>query len=266
MKFNNIDPESQMLLDLNKFIHHDNKMFEYHIKHIKLVRRYALIINKLLNAHIDEKKLSFIALAHDLFKERSLDPNKSVSWRGIEIPQDTNRYVRQNLDILEEYDLDDYFNSDMQYHALSAGIFIIKEFNIKDKEILYPIFFHSCPIISVYETLSQRIRTMVDIIMLSDKLSSNYLRINLRKVEVRIDLDQVVFGSSGYEFNYTLGLFIARLISQGKSEETQSKIATDYYFNRLCDMNPIISNDYSIKMLGGAKIWQPRKSQILMRR
>ncbi len=266
MKINNFDSECKMLLNLNKFIHHNNKMFDYHMKHITLVRRYALINNRLLNAHIDERKLSFIALAHDLFKERSLDPNKMITWRGIKIPQDTNRYVRSNLNILEDYDLDDYFNTDVQYHALSAGIFIIKEFNIKDTEILYPIFFHSCPIISVYQKLSKRIQTMVDIIMLSDKLSSNYLRINFRQVEVRIDLDQAVFGPSGYEFNYTLGLFIARLISQGNSKETQSKISTEYYYNKLCEMNPLISKDYSIKKLGGAKIWPKRKSPVLMRR
>ena len=54
----------------------------------------------------------------------------------------------------------------------------------------------------VYEKLDKKIQTMIDITMLADKLSSNYLRINFRKVDVRIDLDQVVFGLSGNEFNY----------------------------------------------------------------
>lgn len=77
--------------------------------------------------------------------------------------------------------------------------------------------FHSCPIMSIYSTLNYRTRTMVDIISLSDKLSSNYLRINYKeKNEVSIDLDLAVFGADGKEFNYTLGLLIARLISQGK--------------------------------------------------
>lgn len=259
-----IDTDNTMLLDLNEFIHHKNKMYKYHMMHIKYVRRYALIINKRLNAHLDPKKLSYIALSHDLFKERSLNPRKTRIWRGHEIPQDTTRYVRSNLDILEEFGLDEYFNTDIQYHALSAGLFLYKEFGIRDKEILYPVFFHSCPIISIYEQLDPRIRTMIDVIMLADKLSSNYLRINLRGVPVKTDLDQLVFGSSGSEFNYTLGLFIARLIGQGKSEETQSKISTDYYFNRLCEMNPLIDKKHSIQKLGGAKIWQRRKSQALM--
>ena len=209
---NIINLENKMLLDLNVFIHHNNKMFDYHMKHINLVKDYAIIINKKLNSHLNIRKLSYIALSHDLFKERSLDPSKTVIWEGHDIPQDTNRYVRSNLDILEEYELDEYFNSSIQYHALSAGIFLIKEFGITDKEILYPVMFHSCPIISIYEKLDLRTRNMIDIIMLADKLSSNYLRINYRETEVRVDLDQAVFGSNGREFNYSLGLYLARLI------------------------------------------------------
>ena len=104
---------------------------------------------------------------------------------------------------------------------------------------------------------------MVDIMMLSDKLSSNYLKINMRGMEVRIDLDQLVFGSSGKEFNYTMGLFAARLIGQGKSEEAQSSITTEYYFKRLKDSNPLISEEFSLKDLGGARKWPKRKSQVL---
>lgn len=266
MRFNNeTDLESKMLLDLNTFIHGKNKMFEYHISHIQLVKKYAILLNRKLNAKLSTRKLSYISLAHDLFKERSLDPKLTdVVWRGYNIPQDTNRYVRSNLSILEEYGLDEYFNSSIQYHSLSAGLFLIKEFNIRDKEILYPIMFHSCPIIPIYENLSPRIKTMTDIIMLADKLSSNYLRINQRKLEVRIDLDQVVFGTTGREFNYSLGLYIARLIAQGKSEEKQSLLSTDHYYKRLCEMNPFISNNCNIKKLGGAKIWPERKSQVWM--
>lgn len=261
---NDFDLESKMLLELNKFIHSENKMFGYHMKHIQLVRKYAFLLNKKLDAHVPSRKLSYIALSHDLFKERSLDQSKDdkISWRGHNIPQDTNRYVRTHLDVLEEYGLDEFFNSDIQYHALASGIFLRTEFGITDKEILYPVFFHSCPIISVYEKLSPRLRKIIDITMLSDKLSSNYLRINYKKCEVRIDLDQAVFGSSGKEFNYTLGLFLARLIGQGKSDEKQSNISTEYFYKRLCDSNPIISKNYNIKKLGGNDIWPERRSQV----
>lgn len=263
---NDLNPECKMLIDLNTFIHGENKMFDYHMKHIRLVSKYALLLNKKLGGRIPNRKLSYIALSHDIFKERSLNQEKDgvVSWRGCNIPQDTNRYVRMNLHVLEEYGLDEYFNTDVQFHSLAAGIFLRTEFGITDKEILYPVFFHSCPIIPVYEKLSQRLRTMIDIIMLADKLSSNYLRINYRQSLVRIDLDQAVFGANGMEFNYTLGLFMARLIGQGKSEEKQSNLSTEFYYKRLCDQNPIISKNYNIKKLGGNGVWPKRKSQALM--
>lgn len=257
--------ENKILLSLNAFIHQGTTLFDYHMNHINTARKYAMIINKKLGGIIDNRKLEYVTLAHDLFKERSLDESKIfVKWKGHEIPQDTNRYVRLNLNILEEYGLDDYFNTDIQLHPLAAGIFLYKEFGIKDKEILYPVMFHSCPIIPVYETLTPRERLMIDIMVLSDKLSSNYLKINMRNIEVRVDLDQLVFGNNGREFNYTMGLFVARLIGQGKSEEEQSVITTDYYFKRLCESNPFIQDKYSFKDLGGAKLW-PKRLGVLSR-
>lgn len=265
MKYTNngYDIESQALLNLNRFIHGENSRFKYHMKHVQLVRRYAFLLNKRTNAHLSERKLSYIALAHDLFKERSLDPERSedVIWNGHVIPQDTTKYVRSNLEVLEEYGLDEYFNSDMQYHALSAGIFLHKELGIRDEEILYPVFFHSCQIIPVYANLTDRIKKSVDIIMLADKLSSNWLRINYRGTEVRVDLDQVVFGSDGRELNYTLGLYLARIIAQGKSTEPCSVGATAYYLERLQKMNPLLAKNCSIKKLGGAEVWPKRNSQ-----
>lgn len=260
----NLDLESKMLLDLNTCIHKENKLFDYHMKHIRLVRRYAMVLNHRLNSHISTEKLSYIALSHDIFKERSLDLTKdgTIDWNGHNIPQDTTRYVRTNLHVLEEYGLDEYFNTDVQYHALAAGIFLRTEFGITDEEILYPVFFHSCPIIPVYEKLSEKLRMIIDVTMLADKLSSNYLRINYRNSSVRIDLDQTVFGTTGNEFNYTLGLFMSRLIGQGKSNEAQSTLSTEYFYKRLCDQNPIISKNYNIKRLGGNELWPRRKSQV----
>lgn len=259
---NDFGIEEDMLLELNSFIHGNNEMYAYHMEHIKLVRKYAFLLNSRTHAELSNRKLGYIALAHDLFKERSLDPSKpDMTWKGHTIPQDTTKYVRMNLDVLEKFGLDEYFNTDMQYHALAAGIFLYLEFGIQDPEILYPVFFHSCQIISVYETLPLRIKKAVDIIMLADKLSSNWLRINMREVNVRIDLDLAVFGSDGYEFNYTLGLYLARIISQGKSIEKESQTATKYYFERLRQMNPMVPKHYSIKKLGGAEIWPKRKSR-----
>lgn len=252
----------KMIIELNEFIHHDNSMYKYHMEHIKLVRNYALLLNRRLDLHIDNKKLAFIALAHDILKERSLNSNgPELIWKKCRIPQDLNRYVRTNLDILEEFHMEDYFSSSCQFHALAAAIFLYKELNIKDPEVIYPIMFHSCPVIEIYETLPKKLQNMVDVIMLSDKLSSNYLRINLRGSGVRVDLDQVVFGTTGMELNYSLGLYIARLISQGKSEDKISTTATEYFYKRLKENNPFMFENYSVKKLGGSKIWPRRKSQ-----
>lgn len=258
------NPETQMLIDINQFIHKDTKQYEYHMKHLDLVRKYAIIINKKLSLHIDNHKLTYIAYAHDILKERGLNPNIERSWKNHPIPEDLNRYIRTNLNTLEVFGLEDYFNTDIQQHALAAGIFLYKELEMKDMDILYPVMFHTCPIIPVYKELRPTIRNMVDIILLADKLSSNYLRINMKKSEVKIDLDQLVFGSDGKEFNYSLGLFVARLIGQGNSNERNSIETTEYYLARLRETNPLIGARMdSAKKLGGNKIWPERKSKVL---
>jgi len=253
--------ENKRLLDLNSFIHRGTELFEYHMNHIYLTRNYATLLSHKLNANIDIKKLEYISLAHDLFKERSLGKKKTfVNWDGFQVPLDINRYVRLNLDVLEKYGMDMYFNTDVQLHSLTAGIFLVKEFGITDPSVIYPIMFHSCPIIPVYETLDTRIQEIVDIIMLADKLSSNYLKINYRDMRARVDLDKIVFGVSGNEFNYTLGLYISRLLAQGASKEEQSVLSTQYYHKRLSEVNPLISRNYSVRRLGGYVAWPLRKS------
>lgn len=263
-----IKSHEQLLSDVNHFIHSGKKKEEYHFKHISYLIKYANILNDRMGYYLNPKKIVIIATAHDMFKERSLNPkeNGNVEWNGHQIPQDLNRYVRTNIDILEEFELGDYFNTDINLHALSAGIWVYKELGIRDPEIIYPIMFHSCPIIAVYENLPVKTQHYVDIIMLADKLSSNYLKINMLNNEVKIDLDLMVFGSNGNELNYTMGLFIARAIGMGKSTETQSMESTDYYFKRLEDINPFISKTLIMKQLGGNKKWAKRMSQALKRR
>lgn len=257
--------DSRELISLNKTIHGDHKMYEYHMMHLRFVKQYAMLLNRRLCFKIDPKVLSYVAYAHDLMKERSLKSDHDIVWKTNIIPQDTKAYTRLNLPTLEIFGLDDYFNSAMQYHACAAGILIYKLFGITDPNIMYPIFFHSCPILDVYDTLTPKVQNTVDVILLADKLSSNYLKINYRKVKVQIDLDQAVFGSDGRELNYRLGLFLARLISQGEHPDKYSAAATKMYYDRFIQMNPIISKNYSAKrILGGAKIWPERKSQAWM--
>lgn len=255
--------ENKFIWDLNSFVYDGAKWHDYHMEHIRVVKDYALILNRRLGLGLSSKKLSFAALAHDTLKESGLHPDGPTrEWNGYPIPEDDVRYVRTNLDVLEEYGLDDYFNSSCQYHALASGIFLRKELGIRDPAILYPVFFHSCPIISIYEKLPYRTRQYIDIIMLSDKLSSSYLKMNMNENHSAVaDLDMAVFGSSGNELNYSLGLYLARLISQGKCQEEQGLIATEYYYKKLCATNPLIT-DKEVKK----KVWQPRRSQVLRTR
>lgn len=255
-----LNTSDDMLLDLNMDIQQRSPRLEYHIRHIKLTRRYAFILNDLLGYHFDNRKLSFAALGHDILKEHGLDPNIKFD----KYPQDLNEYVRKNLDTLAKFGLDDYFNSDVSLHALSAGIYFNQNLHINDEEILYPIMFHSCPVVDIYEKLPFKTRTMVDIIMLADKLSSNQLRINEFPKPVRVDLDRVVFGTSGREFNYNTGLYLARLIAQGTEFHKESKNATEMYYKRLKDENPLISKVNNINKIGESKLWEKRKSQALM--
>jgi len=214
----------------------------------------------------DRIKLTNISYIHDLFKEKYMKkimvPElEHLNFDNKEIPRDLNKYVRMNLNILEPFGLDDYFNSDIQLHPLAAVIFLAKEYGITDPQIIYPIAFHSCPIIPIYKKLDSVTNMMIDIVMLADKLSSNHLKIQ-RGEEVRVDLDRMVFGEDDREFNYSLGLYVARLLSQGDSKEENSIEATKYYYNGLKELNPLIQNEINIKTLGGQRLWPKRKSRL----
>lgn len=259
--FNN--KELEMLFQLDYTIQQSSKWYDYHREHILLARKYALLLNRKLGYNLSERKLSIIALSHDILKELKGDNlPEEIKWNGIDVPLDDNRYVRTNLDILEEFGLDEYFNTSIQFHPLAAGIFLYKEVGIKDREILYPVMFHTCPILSVYKSLPKHIQNMVDIMVLSDKLSSNYLKINKRGKEVSTDLDLLTFGKNGNEFNYSLGLYTAKLIGLGGSTEKEGEKMLNYYYERLVEVNPLIVNNPSIKKLGGEKVWPQRESQV----
>lgn len=249
---NNI--EKYNLIQLNELIHIIDTKLNYHMLHTKLTCKYAIQLAKMISPDINIYKLRYSALSHDLLKIRNCDmKGREIVKNNITIPLDLNWYVRSNLDILIPYKLDDYFNTDMQLHALASGIYLIKELNITDPEILYPIFFHSCPIISVYETLDPHIQLLVDIIGLADKLSSNNIKVSNSKVSY--NFENVVFGKSKNEFNFSLGLLIARAIAQGNNSGEHAKLAIDYYLKRLIENQPFISN----KIMEDIKSWLKSK-------
>lgn len=247
-------------------IHENTPNGDYQMAHLYMVNEYASHLNRMLDYELDEDVLSFISFAHDLLKERSLDPKVkgTIVLSKHTIPQDTRLYVRSNIDVLDEFGIGDYFNSSMQYHSLAAGIFTYTELGITDPNILYPIFFHSCPIVSVYETLDPITQRYVDVIMLADKLSSNYLKVHIKGLKAKLDLDLAVFGPDQNELNYTLGLVLARLITHGKNKEEQGMLATKMYHDRLKAMNHTTpSIDAMYKALGGPHKWPKRQSQVL---
>ena len=256
----------EVLMELNQFTREDcsPSFAEYNMKHCSLLEQYALLLAEKLEVDVDPIIIKYVAWSHDLLKEKSLSKDQEYKYfRDFKVPQDINRYIRTNMDLLESFKLDLYFNSDIQLHSQAAAIFLYHEFKVNDERVLYPVFFHSCPIISVYETLSYELQTLVDITMLADKLSSNYLRINYNGIKVPVNLETCVFGSDGSEFNYSLGLLLARMIGQGNSKEVNSIKATEFYFKRASEINPLLKENFSFERKGVYKLWPKRKSLLV---
>lgn len=255
---------SRQLFEINKRIHSgkDDDTLTYHMNHIELVRKYMIELSNRLHFKLDHSVAAAIAYGHDLLKERGLADNEEWLFEPYSsVSTDPNRYVRTNLPTLEKFNMGEYFNSDCQYHALASAIFINKELSVDDPHIIYPIMFHSCPVMDVYNDLDDYTKQLIDITLLADKLSSNWLRINTRDKSVCIDLDLLVFGETGWEFNYIYGLYVARLIASKKNSGEQSKLATEYYFSRLKKTNPLIDEK---KDLGDKQKWPKRNQRFKM--
>ena len=260
MEFLKTNPQIKTLIEIDELNQKESLFYIYHKKHIDLVCEYALIINEKLNANLNPLTLAMVSYAHDIFKESALNKDRVVLYNDKEIPQDLRKYIDENKSVLSEYGMDDYTDNFVN-HAMASAIFIIKELNIADKNVIYPVLFHSCPIISIYKTLDKETQTYVDIIQLADKLSSNYLKLNNGK-KVRCFLEEIVFGKDNEEFNYTIGLFLARLISKGKDEQKFQKESLDYYEKRVKDKIPFFKFT-KLKDLGEKKIWENQKSKVL---
>lgn len=234
-----------MMYELTKLIHGGSERAQYQLDHVRLVSHYFILLSKKLNVSVPYDTVRFISYGHDLLKDKFFDNKLNTievttsAGKTIKIPQNLNWYVRTNLDILEIYKLDDHFNSDCQLHALGSGIFCHKRLHITDPDIIYPILFHSCPIIEVYETLPDKTRILVDIMILADKLSSNKLKKDMGK-NILYDLEKAVFGESGKEFNFTLGVYLARIIGSGNNPGKESIKANEYFYEVLKKSNPLL--------------------------
>jgi HD superfamily phosphohydrolase YqeK len=198
---------------------------------------------------LDEGYLRVSALAHDVAKGLK-DSNASIHiFRDT---GDVKEYVRKNLDILDPYGLAYYFNTDIDYHALAGGIWLEKTYDIKDPRILYPIFFHTCPAVDVYKTLDEETRLYCDVLALADKMEKNdrKLKKNIEKNKKqkrysKYDLNHILFGASGKEFNMTAALFMIRHL-EFKDEESgnEARKAYRYFYDELRKISPFLPEEY----------------------
>lgn len=254
-----------LLREINSKIHTDGRL--HHIENVEYI--IDMISNISTNyQNTPDLDLKIIAAAHDLFKElnfegeyvfRSISPNLSEREIIFTIPSDLRRYVRTNLDILEIFGLDYYFNTDVGLHALSAGIFLYKEFGIKDPNILYPIFFHTCPIVEVYDKLDDIIKNNCELLILADKLDKfdrktfEYENINdeSKKIKMkkndkylRYNLREILFGKMGNEFNKRLAIFTIRYLEAGNKDGIEAKNTYQYFYDLARETNPFLPKKY----------------------
>lgn len=250
-----------VLKDMDAFISKENIWREYHKKHIHLVYEYAKVLNERLGNKLDNNKLQLSAYAHDILKESSLVISKdgTVFYEDINIPQDLRKYIKDNKEITDSFGLPENINNEAMFHGIAISILMKKEFGIDDMNILYPIIFHSCIIVDIYEKLSEETQLYIDAIRLADKLSSNYLKLNAGK-KVRCFIEDMVFGPNN-DFNFTIGVYIARLIG-GTSDNELDKKAIKFEYDRVRKIYPFIDIKKK-KELGEKKLWEKRNSKVL---
>ena len=240
--------------------HCSQELKQYHKDHCRKLIEYGNDIFAHLGIHDCRWELELIAYGHDLFKKYSLDRGE-LELEGIKIPYDTKKYIDENKDVLEKFGLSMIDSENFSKHPTAAGIFLYKELGIEDPALIYPVFFHSCPVVSVYRELDERTRTLVDVVMLADKLSANSLTRDFKKWHKKVNMDLCLYGETGREFNYTNALLTAKILGQAGSKDVISVESVRYYYYRACEQNPALDK-YS-RLLGGKKPWKLKKVETL---
>ena len=105
---------------------------------------------------------------------------------------------------------------------------------------------------------------MIDLTVVADKCSSNYLKIQ-QYVPCNFRMEDILFGMDGKEFNFSAALFAARLIGSENYSDEFNKDINIFYLHRLNRINPFIMDKVHIKDYGRKKIWE-RKPSILLRK
>ena len=219
----------------------DEQEFNYHMKHCFVMEKYMNIIaDKYDKFKFDKKLFSIITWSHDLLKDRE---------------HKFSTFYQKNTSNRKRFFLSDKMYDSVSTHAYRSAEFLSNyPFNVIDGKILFPILFHSVPIIDIMvKCLSQDTREYINITILADKLSSNYWRI-YNNIETPCDLALEVFGNNFDKFDYFKGIYIARLLDDYKYKNIYSTEATEYY-RKLYDENQYIK-------LGEKKIWEKRKNPL----
>ena len=255
---------SKILKELNDKWYKDLRSHKYHMAHLELFKRYAFEINSRMGNPFDQEDLSMIAYAHDLFKDDHKDVQYTNNGEDIFMTKEVicHKYEKS----LEYFGFKKKEKTVLSAHAKCAALFVMncQELEGYNKDILYPIIFHSLPILRLYRDLTAEIQRLIDITVLADKCSSNYLKIQ-QYVPVHFRLEDILFGVDGSEFNFSAALFAARLIgSEGYNDEFNKDMNT-FYLNRLNKINPFIVDKTTIKEYGRKKIWE-RKQSILLKK
>lgn len=236
----------KMLINMNIYLHIYEDKFYYHIKHCWLMEKFMNIIaSKDTSFNYNRELLPIIAWSHDLLKDRE---------------DKFSKFYKENKNNLKRFHLTEEMYKSISPHGYRAAEFLSNyPFNITDGKILFSVLFHSVPIIDVIENiLTESTRKYVDLTLLCDKLSSNYLRIHEGE-KVLADIGKEVFGDNYDKLDIYRGLYIIRLFAKiiDKKNNEYDKQATEYYRKKWNEKYTIV--------LGEVKEWEKRENPLLMK-
>lgn len=215
-------------IKLNKKIHKNSAKYKYHMNHIIRAATYGAEINAKLDFPVERNKLNFALLMHDILKG-------SVSAEYMDDNDKKSDYIKDNYNILNKLNLYQYWKK-MSKHAVAGGIFVynlLKESNNLDgnEDIVRAIMFHSYPIVAVYKNLNKSNRIMIDIVVLADKLSSNWIKINDPSEESpKYYLEEELYGKDKKQIKFDYALVKAREIGMGDPEKAKKQNKKAYLF------------------------------------
>jgi len=195
------------------------------------------VVSEKIDYKFDKKLFPIIAWSHDLLKDRE---------------NSFSKFYQENKNNIKRFHLTNEMRKALSEHAYRSAEFLSNyPFNITDGKILYSILFHSSPIIEIMNNvLSKDTKEYVNLTILCDKLSSNYLRI-INNEETYFNLVNTLFGENLDEFNYDDGLYLISTFNNIYNNK-YSKEVVEYYKSK---------SKLSITRIEELKLW-PRNEKL----